>query len=169
MEVTEKDEIPLPSSSPVSPRQPGGEEPLSHLDAMAIVRKELGEVLDDPLLEDLPQDVCVEEVNLQIALEYGQAMTVIVKRADGDLMPVVVMQTATVQDLKSAIKRYFELKQNREEIKKKISWRYVWRSYYLCFEGEKLTDDYKKLRDYGIRNREVVTFVKRLHSKGGGY
>lgn len=35
---------------------------------------------------------------------------------------VVVMQTATVQDLKSAIKRYFELKQDREEIKKKISW-----------------------------------------------
>ncbi|XP_001199326.2 U11/U12 small nuclear ribonucleoprotein 25 kDa protein [Strongylocentrotus purpuratus] len=160
--------IPLPPS-PTSPRQPGTEEPLSHVDAMAIVRKELGEILDDPLLKDLPPDVCAEEVNLQIALEYGQAMTVIVRRAEGDVMPVVVMQTATVQDLKSAIKRYFELKQDREEIKKKISWRYVWRSYYLCFEGEKLTDDYKKIRDFGIRNRAEVTFAKRLHSKGGGY
>ena len=34
---------------------------------------------------DLHSAVTVEEINAQIALEYGQAMTVNVKRGDGEL------------------------------------------------------------------------------------
>lgn len=37
---------------------------------------------EDPLLQDLPPAVTLEEVNSQIALEYGQAMTVFVRRED---------------------------------------------------------------------------------------
>ncbi|KAF3855522.1 hypothetical protein F7725_016245 [Dissostichus mawsoni] len=49
--------------------------------------------------------VNLEEVNSQIALEYGQAMTVRVLKADGEIMPIVV-QNATVLDLKKAIRRF---------------------------------------------------------------
>uniref|UniRef100_A0A672YC73 SNRNP25 ubiquitin-like domain-containing protein n=1 Tax=Sphaeramia orbicularis TaxID=375764 RepID=A0A672YC73_9TELE len=58
--------------------------------------------------------VTLEEVNSQIALEYGQAMTVRVLKADGEIMPIVVVQNATVLDLKNAICRFMELKQQRE-------------------------------------------------------
>ncbi len=81
-----------------------------------------------------------------MALEYGQAMTVRVCKADGEVMrefswnsffisihlliltganlftAIVVVQSATVLDLKKAICRYMELKQQREGGVKHISW-----------------------------------------------
>lgn len=88
----------------------------------------------------------LEEVNSQIALEYGQAMTVRVLKADGEVMrkcadlllfmlfymsslmkhpsssAIVVVQNATVLDLKKAIRRFMELKQQREGGVKHVSW-----------------------------------------------
>lgn len=88
----------------------------------------------------------LEEVNSQIALEYGQAMTVRVLKADGEIMrkcpdlflfvpfhmsnlmkrppssAIVVVQNATVLDLKKAIRRFMELKQQREGGVKYVSW-----------------------------------------------
>lgn len=75
------------------------------------------------------------------------------------------MQNATVLDLKKAIRRFMELKQQREGGVKHVSWRYVWRTYQLVFQGEKLEDDKTRLKDYGIRNRDEVTFMKRLRKK----
>ncbi|XP_006246140.1 U11/U12 small nuclear ribonucleoprotein 25 kDa protein isoform X2 [Rattus norvegicus] len=114
-------------------------------------------VVQDPLLCDLPIQVTLEEVNSQIALEYGQAMTVRVCKMDGE--------NATVLDLKKAIQRYVQLKQEREGGVQHISWSYVWRTYHLTSAGEKLTEDRKKLRDYGIRNRDEVSFIKKLRQK----
>ncbi|XP_038051822.1 U11/U12 small nuclear ribonucleoprotein 25 kDa protein-like [Patiria miniata] len=142
---------------------------VTHDEAMRILREGLGEVFrDDPLLSDLPFEVTAEEVGLQIALEYGQAMTVSVQKFTGELMPIVVMQGARVQDLKQAIQRYVTLKESRRGSQTSISWKYVWRTYSLCFEGEQL-DKNKKLKDYGIRNRDTVTFVKRRRQLGDKY
>lgn len=139
----------------------------SHQDAMALIKENLKVLLCDPLLCDLPADVTLDEVNSQIALEYGRSMTVNVRRADDKLYAVVVTQTATVRDLKAAIKRHVTLKLGRDTSRpqKKVSWRYVWRTYWLTFEGQKLTEESRLLKDYGIRNRDEVTFIKRLHQK----
>uniref|UniRef100_A0A8C5MX33 SNRNP25 ubiquitin-like domain-containing protein n=1 Tax=Leptobrachium leishanense TaxID=445787 RepID=A0A8C5MX33_9ANUR len=58
--------------------------------------------------------VTLEEINSQIALEFGQAMTVKICKASGEVMPVVIVQNATVLDLKRAIQRYIQLKHQRE-------------------------------------------------------
>ncbi|XP_072124696.1 U11/U12 small nuclear ribonucleoprotein 25 kDa protein isoform X2 [Mobula birostris] len=113
----------------------------------------------------LSLEVTLEEINSQIALEYGQAMTVKVKKGDGEIMPVVVIQNETVLDLKKAIQRYVQLKQEREGGTQYISWKYIWQTYHLTFNGEKLADDKMKLKDYGIRNRDEVTFIKKLRKK----
>uniref|UniRef100_H3B3P5 Small nuclear ribonucleoprotein U11/U12 subunit 25 n=2 Tax=Latimeria chalumnae TaxID=7897 RepID=H3B3P5_LATCH len=141
------------------------EEEISHEEVLDIFQEGLALITQDPLLCDLPIQVTLEEINSQIALEYGQAMTVKVCRADGEVLPVVVVQNATVLDLKKAIQRYFQLKQEREGGIQCISWRYVWRMYNLTFDGQKLTDDKMKLKDYGIRNRDEVTFIKKLRNK----
>nr|ACO51660.1 U11/U12 small nuclear ribonucleoprotein 25 kDa protein [Aquarana catesbeiana] len=122
-------------------------------------------MVQDPLLCDLPIQVTLEEINSQIALEFGQAMTVNVCKADKDIMPIVVVQNATVLDLKRAIQRYIQLKHQREGGIQHVSWKYVWRTYYLAFAGEKLDRDEKSLREYGIKNRDEVCFVKRLRNK----
>ncbi|KAM9843369.1 U11/U12 small nuclear ribonucleoprotein 25 kDa protein [Aulostomus maculatus] len=141
------------------------EDALPHSEILDIFEEGLARLVQDPLLCDLPIQVTLEEVNSQIALEYGQAMTVRVLKADGEVMPIVVVQNATVLDLKKAIRRFMELKQQREGGVKHVSWRYVWRTYNLVFQGEKLEDDKMRLKDYGIRNRDEVTFMKRLRKK----
>ncbi|XP_066545841.1 U11/U12 small nuclear ribonucleoprotein 25 kDa protein [Amia ocellicauda] len=141
------------------------EEALPHAEFLDIFEEGLARIVQDPLLCDLPIQVTLEEVNSQVALEYGQAMTIRVCKADGEVMPIVVVQNATVMDLKKAIRRFMELKQQREGGIKYISWRYVWRTFTLVFEGEKLVDDKKKLKDYGIRNRDEVTFAKKLRKQ----
>ncbi|CAN9505549.1 unnamed protein product [Ophioblennius macclurei] len=141
------------------------EDALPHSEILDIFEEGLARLVQDPLLCDLPIQVTLEEINSQIALEYGQAMTVKVLKADGEIMPIVVVQNATVLDLKKAIRRFMELKQQREGGVKHISWRYVWRTYHLVFQGEKLEDDKMRLKDYGIRNRDEVTFTKRLRKK----
>lgn len=92
-------------------------------------------------------------------------MTIEVTRADMETYTVIVNQNATVGDLKRAVKRHFELKMQREDGPKHISWKYVWKTYWLYFEGQKLKDDNKNLKEYGIRNKDQVTFVKRLKEK----
>ncbi|XP_053349243.1 U11/U12 small nuclear ribonucleoprotein 25 kDa protein isoform X1 [Clarias gariepinus] len=157
------------------------EEALPHSEFLDICEEGLALIVQDPLLCDLPIQVTLEEVNSQVALEYGQAMTVRVCKADGEVMPIVVVQSATVLDLKKGIQRFMELKQQREGGIKHISWRYVWRTFHLVFNGERLEDDKKKLKDevhlkgvgirasltgiYGIRNRDEVTFMKKLRKK----
>ncbi|MBN3285707.1 SNR25 protein, partial [Polyodon spathula] len=123
------------------------EEDLPHAEFLDIFEEGLARIVQDPLLCDLPIQVTLEEINSQVALEYGQAMTVRVCKDDGEVMPIVVVQNATVLDLKKAIRRFMELKQQREGGVKHISWRYVWRTFHLIFDGEKLEDDKMKLKE----------------------
>uniref|UniRef100_A0A8D0BM64 Small nuclear ribonucleoprotein U11/U12 subunit 25 n=1 Tax=Salvator merianae TaxID=96440 RepID=A0A8D0BM64_SALMN len=138
--------------------------PPPHAAVLEVWQSGLARLVRDPLLCDLPAQVTPEEISSQIALEYGQAMTVRVRTADASEapMPVVVVQNATVLELKKALQRFVQLRQERAGGVPHISWRYIWRTYCLSFGGEKLTDDGKKLREYGIRNRDEVSFVKRL-------
>ncbi|XP_054276925.1 U11/U12 small nuclear ribonucleoprotein 25 kDa protein-like [Macrosteles quadrilineatus] len=140
----------------------------SHKDLIEITKTTLNEVLErDSLLSDLPRDVTLEEVNAQIALEHGQSMTVYVDRADGEELPVVVKhKDATVLDLKRAIQRHLMWRMDRLQKKVKISWKYIWKTYHLVYDSERLVKDEKLLSEIGIRNKSRVTFVKRLRKKG---
>uniref|UniRef100_UPI00358DF08A U11/U12 small nuclear ribonucleoprotein 25 kDa protein n=1 Tax=Myxine glutinosa TaxID=7769 RepID=UPI00358DF08A len=140
-------------------------EDLSHAEFMDIFREGVARLVQHPLLCDLPVEVTLEEINSQIALECGQAMTVRVRRQDGEVLPIVVVQDATVLDLKKAIRRHVQLKLEREGGQRHISWLYVWRTYHLVYEGQKLVDDDTALKEYGIRNRDEVTFLKKLRQK----
>nr|XP_039266088.1 U11/U12 small nuclear ribonucleoprotein 25 kDa protein-like [Styela clava] len=134
-------------------------------DSKDIFKEKLDEMLGDPLLYDIKDDITIEEINSLIDLEYGRAMTITVNRADGDCYTVIVNQNGTVKDIKSAINRHFMLKMQRENGPKHISWKYVWRTYWLYFDGQKLRNDKDKLKTYGIRNNDTVCFIKRLREK----
>lgn len=156
----------MTDTSALNPKSEESGMEMTHTEAMLRVKKALaGIIQSDPMLCDLPPEITLDEINSQIALEYGQAMVVNVRRADAIVMPVVVTQTATVLDLKHAIKRHFLLKQTREKKQTHISWRYIWKRHWLYYDGQKLTDDHKKLKEYNIRNKDEVTFVKRLKEK----
>uniref|UniRef100_A0A8C2YEB3 Small nuclear ribonucleoprotein U11/U12 subunit 25 n=1 Tax=Coturnix japonica TaxID=93934 RepID=A0A8C2YEB3_COTJA len=90
-------------------------------------------------------------------LHHGQAMTVRVCKADGECMrDGWWVQNATVLDLKKALRRHVQLRQARRGGVQHL------RPTTLTYGGEKLADDRKKLREYGIRNRDEVSFIKKL-------
>ncbi|XP_032086390.1 U11/U12 small nuclear ribonucleoprotein 25 kDa protein isoform X3 [Thamnophis elegans] len=115
------------------------EEEEAHAEAVDRWQAGLARLVRDPLLCDLPEQVTPEEICSQVALEYGQAMTVRVRRVDAPEapMPVVVVQSASVLELKKALRRFVQLRQERQSGARHISW-------------------------YGIRNRDEVSFVKKL-------
>lgn len=86
-------------------------ETMSHQEALTVVENGITElIMSDPLLQYLPSDVTLDELNSLLALEHGRAMTVIIHRADNQKYSVVVEQKATVMDLKKAIQRHVTLK-----------------------------------------------------------
>lgn len=73
---------------------------------------------------------------------------------------------ATVLDLKKAIQRHITWKLNRQKMKVKISWKYIWRTYSLRYDSERMSKDEALLHEVGVKNKSKVTFVKRLRHKG---
>ncbi|OBS74373.1 hypothetical protein A6R68_15079 [Neotoma lepida] len=124
--------------------------------------------LEDPEPADRPE-VPEDDEDDEEALPHSEAVDVfqegLAMVVQDPLLCDLPIQNATVLDLKKAIQRYMQLKQEREGGIQHISWSYVWRTYHLTSAGEKLTEDRKKLRDYGIRNRDEVSFIKKLRQK----
>lgn len=64
---------------------------ITHEELKDLTSNVLNEVLDkDSVLGDLPTNVTLGEVDLQIAVEHGQAITVHLERFDGVIVPIVV-------------------------------------------------------------------------------
>jgi len=70
-----------------------------------------------------------------------------------------------VLDLKKAIKRHMNLALKRENVKKKISWKHIWKKYHLCFEDIRLSNDNENIKAYGITNKVELHFTKRRREK----
>lgn len=120
----------------------------------------------DSLLSDLHPHVTLEEVRALGELENGRAMKVYIERADGGVWSIVVPREATLRDLKLVLRNHVALALARQGVRKKVSWKYVWRSYWLAFNGENLKDDNRKLLDVGVKHMSSLTFIKRRREKG---
>lgn len=58
-----------------------------------------------------------------------------------------------------------DLSLKRENVKKKVSWKHIWKKYYLCFEDIRLSNDNENIKAYGIANKTELHFVKRHREK----
>ena len=145
----------------------------SHKESVDIVKHSLDRLFAaDALLNDLPSFVTLEEVNSLVALEHGRAMNINIEKEDGSSLPVIIEQTATVGDLKKAVERATTLKLVREQQQQqqqqhlpRISWKYIWKTYWLFAHGQKLKKDQQIVKEYSIENNDSVSFIKRLKDK----
>ncbi|KAL0849580.1 hypothetical protein ABMA28_013842 [Loxostege sticticalis] len=139
---------------------------LSHDDLIEITNSSISALIkSDSLLSDLPSDVILEEIVSQIAVEHGQSITLYVSREDEPALKVIVPQNATVIELKKAIARHFEIYQSRMGSKVKISWKYIWKTYDLNYDGILLDSDYSHIEDYGVCNKVTLTYRKKRKKK----
>ncbi|TYH60732.1 hypothetical protein ES332_D08G315500v1 [Gossypium tomentosum] len=125
----------------------------------------LAALLDDPILADVPKKPSLSDVDILINLELGSAMCISIFKLDGTSF---VMNSATVKDLKLAIKKkVLELEQSKMG-HRHISWRHVWANFCLARHNGKLLDDDAALHDFGVRNNYQVHFLPYVVSKGSG-
>ncbi|CAG8443006.1 4694_t:CDS:2 [Ambispora gerdemannii] len=134
---------------------------------------------------ELLERVSVEQVDTLIALEQGTAFEIRVERGGLDPLVLIVKQNSTIKDLKNLIKarveRDEEEKRDKSNVKranndsgdgvirnmrqrkrrnKKISWKYIWKTYCLMFEGHRLLDENARLQELNIRSRSVLKFSR---------
>lgn len=139
---------------------------LSHDELLEITQSSLSTLLSkDSFLKDLPNDIIIEEILSQIAVEHGQSITIFISRESEPTLKVIIRQDAKVRDLKKAIQRHFELYQKRAGIKTKISWKYIWKTYNLNFDSIALDDNNANIQDYGVTNKVTLMFKKRKKEK----
>ncbi|XP_047369374.1 U11/U12 small nuclear ribonucleoprotein 25 kDa protein [Vespa velutina] len=138
-----------------------------HQELIKLTKEAIDNVIEsDPFLSGLPLNVTVEEIKAQIAVAQGQAITLFLNRGELPKLSIVVpTHTTTVLDLKRAIKRHTNLCFKRDNIKKKISWKHVWKKYNLCFDDVQLLNDRENLRTYGISNKAELYYVKKYREK----
>uniref|UniRef100_A0A7N0ZR43 Ubiquitin-like domain-containing protein n=1 Tax=Kalanchoe fedtschenkoi TaxID=63787 RepID=A0A7N0ZR43_KALFE len=125
----------------------------------------LAALLDDPILSDVPKRPSLSDVDTLISLELGSAMRVSVLKMDGTSFDVALMNSATVKDLKSAIKKKTNELEQSNMGHRNISWRHVWANFCLSYRNEKLLDDDALIQDFGLRNNSQVHFLPFVKSK----
>lgn len=119
----------------------------------------LQELLGDPLLSDLPEDVDCEEVRAQLALVNGHAMTLTLVREDASQVTVTVLQNCKVSELQRAVKRQII---RVSELPPSFSWRSFWRRYVLSVSTTPLSDPKALVAHYGVQNSSTIRFTKRV-------
>lgn len=145
---------------------------MDHTELTKLTKKRLEDLLqNDSYLSDIPPDITSEECKNLIALAYGQSISIILDRGVCNAkMKIIVPVGAetTVGTLKKAIQTQFDSNQGRTEsagTRGRIKWKYIWKAYWLEFDGDRLEDDVKSLEDIGIRHGSLVKFVKRKRVK----
>ncbi|KAK9748512.1 hypothetical protein RND81_02G062900 [Saponaria officinalis] len=116
-------------------------------------------MLEDPILSDVPKNPTLSDVDTLICLELGSAMRISVLKLDSSSFDVVLMNSATLKDLKVAIKKKVSEMEESKMGHRQISWKHVWANYCLLFQNEKLLDESAPLQDFGIRNNSQVQFI----------
>ncbi|CAH9077385.1 unnamed protein product [Cuscuta europaea] len=125
----------------------------------------LGALLNDPILADVPKNPSFSDVDTLISLELGSAMRITILKLDNTSVDVAVLNSATVKDLKQAVRKKIEEMEDSNMGHRHISWKHVWDNFCLSYNNEKLLDDGAKLQDYGIRTNCVVQFTPYVMSR----
>ncbi|KAM0893175.1 hypothetical protein ACQ4PT_025268 [Festuca glaucescens] len=117
----------------------------------------LAALLDDPVLADVPRKPSsLGDVDTLINLELGSAMRMTVVKLDNTQFDVAVLNTATVKDLKLAVRKKITEIEQGQMGHRHISWKHIWENYCLTHQNEKLIDDNSVLSSQGIRNNSKV-------------
>lgn len=157
-----------------------------HQNLCNTTKEQLRTILSNtPLLRDLADDITQDELTAEIAFINGDSIKIYVQREPYEKLKVIVPRQCKVRELKATFQHCFEAFQRRQAKRAdndrskhsssrqrhhtdrivahnvNISWKYIWRTYYLRYNGIALIDDEKLLSEYDIRSKAVLDFVKK--------
>ncbi|KRZ26951.1 Sulfate transporter [Trichinella pseudospiralis] len=132
----------------------------------AEIDNQISELFEDPFLKNsLSSKVTVDELRKEIAILQNGSLKIFIKRFDGKTIEIDIDKNATVKELKKVIQRTFSRNLYNESSIKHINWAYVWRTYWLRFNQQKLSDNGAHIYRLGIRDGCTLHFLKRLKRK----
>ncbi|KAF8377757.1 hypothetical protein HHK36_031142 [Tetracentron sinense] len=99
----------------------------------ARLQSTLSALLDDPILADVPKKPSLADVDTLISLELGSAMKISVLKMEGTSFDVAVLNSATVKDLKLAIKKKTNDLEQSQMGHRHISWYYEKSQVYMSW------------------------------------
>ncbi|CAA3032830.1 U11 U12 small nuclear ribonucleo 25 kDa [Olea europaea subsp. europaea] len=99
----------------------------------AKLQSTMAALLNDPILSDVTKNPTLSDVDTLINLELGSAMRICVVKMDGTSVDVAVMNSATVKDLKLAIKKKVNDMEETRMGHRHISW---YATVYVDFPGK---------------------------------
>ena len=102
--------------------------------------KVLKALLEDPILADVPKNPTLEDVETLIGLELGSAMRISVSKLDATSLDVILMNTATLKDLKLAIKKKVNYMEQSSMGHRHISWSDF--ILIMCFHSKQHIEKY---------------------------
>ncbi|XP_027356497.1 U11/U12 small nuclear ribonucleoprotein 25 kDa protein isoform X2 [Abrus precatorius] len=137
----------------------------SNIKKKARLNSLLTTLLNDPILSDVPKNPTLADVDTLISFELGSAMCISVLKLDGTSFDVTVMNSATVKDLKLAIKKKVNDREQSSMGHRHISWKHVWANYCLSYHNNKLLNDDDAIQSFGVRNNSQVHFVPYVTTK----
>ncbi|KAI9308020.1 hypothetical protein BJ944DRAFT_237372 [Cunninghamella echinulata] len=135
-------------------------------DKLNDLETQLENLLKDPLLSDISNKSSLEEIDQCLAIELNQAYKIQIQRDPLPPINIIIHQSSTVRDLKISFQQEWE-KQNN---KRKVSWKYIWRTYclQLCQQQQQqqrefllLNNDEAIISQLGFQQGSILLF-KRL-------
>jgi len=120
----------------------------------------LQDILGDPLLADLPEDVDPEDVRCQIARAKGHVIDLTLLRPGDNKIRISVLHNARVSDLQRIVTK--AIKRSTPDLPTAYSWRSLWKRYNLSVGSTKLADRNRMLVHYGVKNNDIVSYTKRM-------
>ncbi|XP_078171290.1 ubiquitin-like superfamily protein [Carex rostrata] len=126
----------------------------------------LSTLLQDPILSDVPKhSLSVSDADVLINLELGSAIRLTILKMDNTSFEVAVLNSATVKDLKVAVRKKVNEMEQANMGHRHISWKHVWANYCLVCNGAKLINEKSLLSAYGIRNNCKIEFLPDVTSR----
>jgi U11/U12 small nuclear ribonucleoprotein SNRNP25 len=139
---------------------------LSHNQLIDLIDENIRSLIrNDPLFNELPIDITTHELENIISQQFGRSFVVFVNKQNNSCIRVIVDIESNVQQLKKSIQKQFSIQYKREKnkFKTRINWRYVWKTYCLVFDNQKLDNDFIKIKDLGISNNSQISFAKKYN------
>ncbi|OZJ04324.1 hypothetical protein BZG36_03152 [Bifiguratus adelaidae] len=124
------------------------------------LKRVIDSLLEDVSLQDIDRTTTLEELNLLIAHEQGQAFRVTIDRGVFGQVELLVHQADTLK----TIKRRFQGRVDAAT-HKPVHWKHVWRTYDLQLAGKILRDDTQAASAMALNNGDVLAFVRKRRDK----
>lgn len=138
------------------------------------LQDQINTLLKDELLQDITTRTTLKQVQDLIAIEKGLAFQITIDRAplpsigifqqkayifaNFEDLELIVYQNTTVRQLKRKLRENLHIP--------KTSWKYIWKTYCLLFQNEKLLNDYQVMSQLGIKQHSVLKFTRLSFEKG---